>query len=140
MSPKGKERREHKRLKKKLTLQSVSKEHGFISMECKNISIGGAHCISDSKFPVMTKMLVHMFLSSKDGRSARSATPLALEAYVVRCERIKSAKGEILYELALFFYQPDDSQVKLLKKYLKKPTKKRGAPLKKRASSSSHHS
>jgi hypothetical protein len=137
MSPKGKERREYKRLKKKLTLRSVSKKHGFISMECKNISIGGAHCISEAKFPVMTKMLVHMFLSSKDGRSARSASPLALKAYVVRCEKIESAKGKNLYELALFFYQPEDSQAELLKKYLQRPTKKRGAPLK-RTPSSSH--
>lgn len=139
MSPRGKERREYKRLKKKLTLRSVSRKHGFISMECKNISVGGAYCISDIEFPVMTKMLVNLFLSSKDGRSARSATPLSLSAYVVRCEKIENAKGKDRYELALFFYQLEDAQAQLLEKYLQRPTKKRGAPLK-RATSSSQRS
>jgi hypothetical protein len=105
-------------------------------MECKNISIGGANCISDTDFPVMTKMLVHLFLSSKDGRFARSASPVSVKAYVVRCEKIGRGKNKNRYELALFFYNMEDSQAQLLNKYLQRPTKKRGALLKRTTSSS----
>ena len=135
MSPRGDERREHKRLKKNLTLRSVSKEHGFISMECRNISVGGAYCISDTRFPFMSRMLVHLFLSSKDGRFARLASPLSLKAYVVRCEKINGGKNKNRFQLALFFYNMEDSQTHLLKEYLQRPTTKRGDSLTRATSS-----
>ncbi len=130
MSPKGDERRKHKRLKKNLTLRSVSKDYGFISMECRNISAEGAYCLSDIKFPFMTKMLVHLFPSSMDGRSARLASPLSINAYVVRCEKIRSGKNKNRFQLALFFYDMEDSQSHLLKEYIQKSVKRRAASIK----------
>ncbi len=121
MSPKGIERRGHKRVRKSLRLES-SDNGNFIEMRCKNISLGGASCISDVGFPLMTKLMLHLYLPSADDRSAVSASPLPINGYVVRSDRITKGLNKNRFHLAIFFKKLEKVQAELLIDYLRKRT------------------
>jgi len=134
MSPKGFERREHKRVKGTIRFKSADNGN-FIEMQCKNISLGGAYCISEVSFPPMTKLILYLYLPSADGHAAISASPLAINAYVVRSERITTGRDQNRYHLAIFFKELAKSQAASLRKYIKKTSASKNSPGKE---SSSH--
>lgn len=102
-----------------MKLEPVLGEDGFLEMQCKNISLGGACCISRVNFPVMTKLLMHIYIPS-NGQAAASGTPLAINAYVVRSEKIKKGKDRNRYMLALFFQKMEESKARILRHFIEK--------------------
>jgi len=128
MSPKTMERREHKRVAGTLRFKSADNDT-FIEMQCKNVSLGGAYCISKVGFPLMTKMMIHIYLPGRDGRTALSGSPLAINAYVVRSEKIEKGPDRNHYHLAIFFKELDASQAEMLREFIKKRSNSKKPPV-----------
>ena len=89
MTPRGKEENHHDRFDGQITLRTVASAGlGTIEMETANLSVGGAHCLSDRAIPPMTRLQLNIFLPSRDGRTGTLHYPIQVTAVVVRSELI----------------------------------------------------
>ncbi|MEW5806933.1 MAG: PilZ domain-containing protein [Acidobacteriota bacterium] len=131
MSPESKDRRKHNRVAKSLRLKPAEGRNGFMELQCTNISLGGACCISKVNFPVMTKLLMHLYLHETDGHKLSADVPLSIHAYVVRSEKIKKGKNKNRYLLALFFKEMENAQAHLLREFIEKAAQRGAAKGKK---------
>ncbi|MFQ5669260.1 MAG: PilZ domain-containing protein [Acidobacteriota bacterium] len=136
MSPRGDEKRLHDRVQDRLTLQTLSSDHGTIRMETTNLSLGGVYCHSDRSIPPMTRLRLSIFLPSSDGRPAKLHYPLEVDAVVVRSDPLdrplpglpdsqpaasffpENGHGSSGYRLALFFDNMKKQDRRVLARYL----------------------
>ncbi len=118
MPPRGEEKRQHRRVSDRLTLQTLGEEYGTIEMEVANLSLGGAYCLSSQEIPAMTRLNLNIFLPSSDGRQAQLHYPLDVEAVVVRAEDVNGHEGGLSWRLALFFSRIGEEDRQVLARYL----------------------
>ena len=92
------ERRGDPRLDNNIPVK-ICQEGGDIVAETQNISCSGAYCRVNKHIALMTKLKIHLLLSSPvEGK--KKARKVSCEGVVVRSEPIKDGKG---YHLAVFF-------------------------------------
>ena len=80
-----------------------------------NISIGGACCRSESRYPPQTRLRLHLDISG--GRGERESEPFELEAVVVRCEPQPREQG--VWDVAVSFQQPEPRTSQRLTRFIR---------------------
>lgn len=102
------ERRGHARFPAVFELEGAVPAEGKVArMKASNLSAGGLYCTSDVGFDEMTMLAVRLLLPGSDGVEA---TPLDVDAVVVRRVPLQSINGNERYELALYFPKLDETQ------------------------------
>ncbi len=91
------EKRKDLRFRADLRLRSTG-SLGLVEMEALNLSLGGAHCLSDRRLEPMTRLEVTLDLPG----SSRLRLAVTAEAVVVRADSASSRNGPP-YHLALWF-------------------------------------
>ena len=100
-------RRNHERVHAVVPIAAVH-DGLLVHIEAQNISQGGAYCLSDARFDVMTRLAVSIDLPARDGDPGKTdgygdldPGSVQIEAVVVRCEPHPFLPGR--FSLALFF-------------------------------------
>jgi len=92
------ERRKDPRLSNNIPVK-ICQEDGDIIAETQNISRSGAYCRVEKYIAPMTKLKVHLLLSSsKNGK--KDAKKVSINGVVVRSEPVLDGEG---YHIAIFF-------------------------------------
>jgi hypothetical protein len=116
-----KERRAHPRHAAQVEVQGVPDEGGTVArMVTRDLSLGGLYCTSTADFPEMTRLAVRLMLPGPEGKRV-GATPLEVEAVVVRREEREAANGHPRYDLALFFTGLSGPARERLRLFLERP-------------------
>jgi len=92
------ERRGNPRLKNNIPVK-ICQEGGDFVAETQNISRSGTYCRVDRFIAPMTKLKIHLLLSSPD-EGKKSARKISCEGVVVRSEPVSGENG---FHLAIFF-------------------------------------
>ena len=92
------ERRKDPRVENNIPVK-ICQEGGDLVAETQNISRSGAYCRVDKYIEPMTKLKIHLLLSSsKNGK--KESKKVSFEGVVVRSEPVLDGKG---YHIAIFF-------------------------------------
>lgn len=111
------EKRRHPRVKDRLTLRSASAETGPVEMSTTNLSLGGAHVLSNRYMPLMTRVEVTLHLPP-DGGPDSGPRPVRAEAVVVRIHPQDPGGESRSFEMALFFSRMENPDRTALARYL----------------------
>ena len=111
------EKRRHPRVRDRLTLRTSSAETGSVEMSTTNLSLGGAHVVSNRYMPLMTRVEVTLHLPPDAGIESRPR-PLKAEAVVVRVHPPAPSPGSRSFEMALFFSRMEPHDRTALARYL----------------------
>jgi hypothetical protein len=107
-------RRSHDRVHARFPIDT-DHEGKRVRIEAVNLSEGGAYCISQVAFPLMTKLEVSFELPA-EGQGGQEA-PMRMHAVVVRCEPHPTVGAN--WNLALFFANPGTSARERLSRFLR---------------------
>ena len=111
------EKRRHPRVLDRLTLRSSSAETGSVEMSTTNLSLGGAHVVTNHYMPLMTRVEVTLHLPPDAGIESRPR-PLKAEAVVVRIDPPAPEPRSRSFEMALFFSRMEQHDRTALARYL----------------------
>ena len=111
------EKRRHPRVQDRLTLRSSSPETGSVEMSTTNLSLGGAHVVTNHYMPLMTRVEVTLHLPPAAGLESRPL-PVKAEAVVVRVLPPAPSPGFRSFEMALFFSHMEQHDRNALARYL----------------------
>jgi len=111
------EKRRHPRVQDRLTLRSSSPETGSVEMSTTNLSLGGAHVVTNHYMPLMTRVEVTLHLPPEAGHESRPL-PVKTEAVVVRVLPPAPGPGFRSFEMALFFSRMEQPDRSALARYL----------------------
>ena len=111
------EKRRHPRVTDRLTLHSASAETGSVEMSTTNLSLGGAHVVSDHYMPLMTRVEVTLHLPPDSGLES-GPRPVRAEAVVVRIHPQEPRSDCHSFEMALFFSRMENRDRTALARYL----------------------
>jgi len=92
------ERRKDPRLEDNIPVK-ICQEGGDFVAETQNISRSGAYCRVDRCIELMTKLKIHLLLTSPEN-GKKGARKVSCEGVVVRSEPVIGGEG---YHLAIFF-------------------------------------
>jgi hypothetical protein len=92
------ERRGEPRLDNNIPVKFCQEGGDFVA-ETQNISRSGTYCHVDKNIEPMTKLKIHLLLTSP-GEGKKGAHKVSCEGVVVRCEPVVDGEG---YQLAVFF-------------------------------------
>lgn len=111
------EKRRHPRVEERLTLRSASAETGPVEMSTTNLSLGGAHVVSNRYMPLMTRVEVTLHLPPDDSPDS-GPRPVRAEAVVVRIHPPEARDDCRSFEMALFFSRMESRDRTALARYL----------------------
>ena len=111
------EKRRHPRVRDRLTLRTSSAETGPVEMSTTNLSLGGAHVVTNRYMPMMTRVEVTLHLPPDAGIESRPR-PLKAEAVVVRVHPPAPSPEPRSFEMALFFSRMEPHDRAALARYL----------------------
>jgi len=120
MAKSGSDRRAHRRVEARFTLQGSPETGGVVArMVADNLSMAGLHCTSTADFPELTRLAVRLMLPANGPRDAGTRA-VDVEAVVVRREEAAAAasSGEGRFQLALFFTKVDDTAKRCLASFI----------------------
>jgi len=92
------ERRKDPRLENNIPVKICQEDGDFVA-ETQNISRSGAYCHVDRHIEPMTKLKIHLLLTSSETGN-KSTRKVSCEGVVVRSEPVTDGEG---YHLAIFF-------------------------------------
>ena len=92
------ERRKDPRLENNIPVK-ICQEGGDLVAETQNISRSGAYCRIGKYIAPMTRLKVHLLLSSTS-KGKKDAKKISCDGVIVRCEQ---SSGEPGYNIAVFF-------------------------------------
>ena len=115
------DRRTHDRVYARLSLEA-DHDGRRVQITAMNLSEGGAYCLSEFPFPLMTRLEVSLEVPSEG--SDPSDSTLRLPAVVVRCEPHPTVGAN--WNLALFFANPSPSARARLSSFIRE--RAQGAP------------
>jgi len=110
------EKRQHPRIKDRLTLRSSFAGSGSSEMATTDLSLGGALVVAGRYIPLMTKVEVTLLLPPEPSESG--PRPVHTQAVVVRVRPPEEHAGLQHYELALFFSHMEQRDRNVLSRYL----------------------
>ncbi|HEU5179259.1 MAG TPA: PilZ domain-containing protein [Candidatus Polarisedimenticolia bacterium] len=110
------EKRQHPRVKDRLTLRSSFAGSGSSEMATTDLSLGGALVVAGRYIPLMTKVEVTLLLPPEPSESG--PRPVHTQAVVVRVRPPEEHAGLQHYELALFFSHMEQRDRSVLSRYL----------------------
>ena len=110
------EKRQHPRIKDRLTLRSSS-DTGSSEMATTDLSLGGALVVAGRYFPLMTRVEVTLMLPP-EAASDSGPRPVHAQAVVVRVQPPEEHAGLRQYALALFFSHMEQRDRNALSRYL----------------------
>ncbi len=93
------ERRGDPRLDNNIPVKICQEDGGDLVAETQNISRSGVYCRVSKRIEPMTKLKIHLLLSSPE-EGKKETRKVSCEGVVVRSEPIKDGEG---YHLAVFF-------------------------------------
>jgi PilZ domain len=111
------EKRQHPRVRDRLTLHSSCEETGPVDMSTLNLSLGGVQVITDRYLPLMTRVEVTFHLPPEAGLDTRPR-PVMAEAVVVRILPPAPGPEARTFEMALFFSRMEQRDRTALARYL----------------------
>jgi len=88
-----------------------------VEMSTTNLSLGGAHVVTNRYMPLMTRVEVTLHLPPDVGIESRPR-PLKAEAVVVRVHPPAPSPGSRSFEMALFFSRMEQHDRTALARYL----------------------
>ena len=94
------ERREHPRIKADLTL-NIDDAGSVIESQVENISCSGVYCRTKKLIPLMTKVMVALFLPYSTENKV-GFNKLKCEGIIVRTQEV-AVRDEIVYKTAIYF-------------------------------------
>ena len=110
------EKRQHPRIKDRLTLRSSHPGTGSSEMATTDLSLGGALVVAGRYFPLMTRVEVTLMLPPEP--SEAGPRPVHAKAVVVRVQPPEEHAGLQRYDLALFFSHMEQRDRNVLSRYL----------------------
>jgi len=110
------EKRQHPRIKDRLTLRSSSPDSGSSEMATTDLSLGGANVVSGRYLPLMTRVEVTLMLPPEPSESG--PRPVHAQAVVVRVQPPEEHASLRQYQLALFFSHMEQLDRNALSRYL----------------------
>lgn len=93
------ERRKDQRVDNNIPVK-ICRDGGDIVTETMNVSRSGAYCCVNQSIAPMTRLKIHLLLSSGNGGGKSRARKISCEGVVVRCEPAMEDKR---YNIAIFF-------------------------------------
>ena len=111
------EKRRQPRVQDRLTLRSSSPETGSVEMSTTNLSLGGAHVVTNYYMPLMTRVEVTLHRPPEAGLESRPR-PVKAEAVVVRVLPPAPSPESRSFEMALFFSRMEQRDRSALARYL----------------------